>query len=198
MKSLGTFAALALAASATPAAAAVYTYTGSGGALLDLSTFTSTIAVTDDFVIQDVDFTLNDLNHSWLQDLRIELVRNGATGVVAADGDGIGGGADGDFTFDDEASLPIQALSGSGGTYRPRNSLSAFDGGSATGSWQLRISDLADGDTGTLGSWTLTLTGSTVEGPVPEPGTWAMLILGFGAVGGAMRRRRQSMMPTYA
>lgn len=26
--------------------------------------------------------------------------------------------------------------------------------------------------------------------PVPEPGTWAMMLLGFGAVGGALRRRR--------
>lgn len=26
---------------------------------------------------------------------------------------------------------------------------------------------------------------------VPEPGTWAMLILGFGAIGGALRRRRR-------
>jgi hypothetical protein len=26
---------------------------------------------------------------------------------------------------------------------------------------------------------------------VPEPGTWALMILGFGAVGGALRGRRQ-------
>ncbi len=31
--------------------------------------------------------------------------------------------------------------------------------------------------------------GASVAGVVPEPGTWALLILGFGAVGGAMRRR---------
>lgn len=28
--------------------------------------------------------------------------------------------------------------------------------------------------------------------PVPEPGTWAMMLMGFGAAGFAMRRRRQS------
>jgi len=28
--------------------------------------------------------------------------------------------------------------------------------------------------------------------PVPEPGTWAMMLLGFGAVGFAMRRRKQT------
>ena len=31
--------------------------------------------------------------------------------------------------------------------------------------------------------------GTTTE--APEPGTWAMMLLGFGAVGGAMRRRRR-------
>lgn len=29
-------------------------------------------------------------------------------------------------------------------------------------------------------------------GAVPEPGTWAMMLLGFGAIGGAMRRRRRA------
>ncbi len=35
------------------------------------------------------------------------------------------------------------------------------------------------------GQWTVALAG----GGVPEPATWALMILGFGAVGGAMRRR---------
>ena len=32
--------------------------------------------------------------------------------------------------------------------------------------------------------------GSAVAGGVPEPTTWALMILGFGAIGGAMRRRQ--------
>ncbi len=40
-------------------------------------------------------------------------------------------------------------------------------------------------------------TGPIVNPGVPEPATWAMLIAGFGLVGGAMRRR-QSVRVTYA
>ena len=36
-----------------------------------------------------------------------------------------------------------------------------------------------------------TVTLSTQTGAVPEPSTWALLILGFGAIGGAMRSRRR-------
>ena len=33
-----------------------------------------------------------------------------------------------------------------------------------------------------------------VGSPVPEPGTWAMMLLGFGAVGAGMRRRRRAVL----
>lgn len=37
-----------------------------------------------------------------------------------------------------------------------------------------------------------------VTGGVPEPSTWAMLILGFGVVGAAMRRRKQTARLNFA
>ena len=39
---------------------------------------------------------------------------------------------------------------------------------------------------------------STATPGVPEPATWAMMIVGFGLVGGAMRRRAVSARVTYA
>ncbi len=35
-------------------------------------------------------------------------------------------------------------------------------------------------------------------GAVPEPATWAMMLIGFGAIGGSMRRRRRSGTLAYA
>jgi hypothetical protein len=39
----------------------------------------------------------------------------------------------------------------------------------------------------------LTLSGGTIGGLVPEPATWAMLILGFGFVGGRLRQRKAAL-----
>ena len=40
--------------------------------------------------------------------------------------------------------------------------------------------------------------GTVPTGAIPEPATWAMLIAGFGMVGGAMRRRRGTVATTTA
>jgi PEP-CTERM motif len=39
------------------------------------------------------------------------------------------------------------------------------------------------------GNWALDISGAAVSGAVPEPSTWAMLIVGFGLVGAVSRRR---------
>ena len=41
-------------------------------------------------------------------------------------------------------------------------------------------------------------TTQTPPGAVPEPSTWAMMLLGFGAVGYTMRRRRKGILPQAA
>lgn len=37
-----------------------------------------------------------------------------------------------------------------------------------------------------------------VPGAVPEPGTWAMMLIGFGVVGGALRARRRAVKVSHA
>lgn len=66
----------------------------------------------------------------------------------------------------------------------PRNAaLSTFAGDPAAGEYRLYIADVSSGDTATLVSWSLTLTGQAI----PEPGSAA---LGALAAGLLMRRRR--------
>jgi hypothetical protein len=44
----------------------------------------------------------------------------------------------------------------------------------------------------------LRLGGVSVATAVPEPGTWAMMLIGFGAIGASMRRRRSKQIPQFA
>lgn len=65
----------------------------------------------------------------------------------------------------------------------------------------------ASNPTFTLGTFNLsggftagpaTLTISQAVAAVPEPGTWAMMLLGFGAIGFAVRRRRSTLSVSHA
>jgi hypothetical protein len=53
------------------------------------------------------------------------------------------------------------------------------------------LGNLSGSSSGSVGG-TLEVTYSWLD-PIPEPGTWAMLILGFGLVGATMRRRRSAL-----
>lgn len=50
---------------------------------------------------------------------------------------------------------------------------------------------ILDGDTGFFAAGNVSLVSATVQG-VPEPATWALMILGFGGAGAALRRSRRS------
>ncbi|WP_188443426.1 proprotein convertase P-domain-containing protein, partial [Planktosalinus lacus] len=125
----------------------------------------STITVTDDFVLTDVNIGL-DISHTWVSDLEISLTSPEGTTIVLLDPD---------FclqdnvlaTLDDDAATSGDtqcATSGPGdppgtaaisGTFTPTEALSAFNGESSMGDWTLTVTDGAAGDDGVLNSWTL-------------------------------------------
>lgn len=123
---------------------------------------TSTVEFTDDFVIDDVNVTLN-ITHTWNADMDVRLIAPDGTTSIFLFQD-IGGSSD-NFTntvLDDEATTPIS--SGSApytGSFQPQESLSLFDGLQSIGTWTLEITDDANGDSGTLIDWTLQLCGNT-------------------------------------
>lgn len=64
--------------------------------------------------------------------------------------------------------------------------------------------NVTDGDVSALTSLRLSSTGNAFEtdnftiNAVPEPATWALMMLGFGAIGFGMRRRRHQGLPQFA
>ncbi|MCK8481120.1 T9SS type A sorting domain-containing protein [Psychroserpens algicola] len=114
-------------------------------------------------ILQSVTF---NATHTWNSDITVSLQDpSGATTVLLIDG--IGGSGDGftDCILDDSATetLPTTAMTPVTGTFLPLEALAGFNGLSADGDWNLLVCDGADGDVGTVDSWSLTF------GPPPPP-----------------------------
>lgn len=118
----------------------------------------STIFIADGRTITDVDVRLN-IEHSYVGDLRISLV--GPTGATVQLINRRGGSGQ-NFTgtvLNQQAATPIAVGAAPfTGSYRPEQTLNAFNNTAAAGVWTLRIEDLRAGDAGTLLSWALDLT----------------------------------------
>jgi hypothetical protein len=159
--------------------------------------------------VTKVTATLTGFSHTFPDDVGALLV--GPTGANVVLFNGAGSGIDAvnlTWIFDDAAAAPLPSAGAlASGTFLPSNyfpgdsfpgapagpygtALSAFNGLNPNGNWSLFAYDFVGGDVGSIsGGWSLTF---TTEGGavIPEPGTWAMLIAGFGLVGAAFRRRR--------
>lgn len=102
-------------------------------------------------------------------------------------------------TLDDSATTDLHAALTTSGTYQPDGRaihpfnaldttsrtapLAVFNSAPAAGEWRLFFADVATGDTATLTSWSISITGTTV----PEPAS--ALLLGLGSLA-LLRRRR--------
>ncbi len=83
------------------------------------------------------------ITHTWKGDLQVTLIGPDGTSVILHNLSG--GSTDNVITEYPDLTAPAQ-------------SLSAFTGKAINGAWKLKVADLASTDTGTLGSWTLSLT----------------------------------------
>ncbi|MFN2529825.1 MAG: proprotein convertase P-domain-containing protein [Pyrinomonadaceae bacterium] len=146
---------------------ATYTTGNIATAIPDVSTVDIPIVVSQTGAAADVNVKVR-LNHTFDQDLTLTLIAPDDTAVIlsqnrdiaAGGGDNYGTGNNGcsgtPTIFDDAAATPI----GTGtppfaGTFKPEESLSAFNGHSIAGTWKLRVNDNASVDTGTVGCVTL-------------------------------------------
>lgn len=124
----------------------------------DPGTVSVSITVTDSFIIDDVNATLN-IKHPYDSDLTVFLKGPDGTRInlftrVGGSGDNFSG-----TILDDEASLAITSGSAPfSGSFRPAESLGVFDGKNVHGTWTLEITDSVRRDKGTLLNWTLTVT----------------------------------------
>jgi hypothetical protein len=197
----------ALCLTLSPAAAMAQTFNNSGTIVIpDGGQTSSTIALSGlGDRITSLSFTLNGLSHSFPDDLVIGLLnRDLGIGVYAMSQ--VGGDnpiSNATITFSDAASATLPAsyttgtsigsgsyqLSNFGNysfvTYDTGSFLSAFNGLNPNGTWELLVQDTGPGDVGTIaGGWSLSVTA------VPEPTSWAMMILGIGIVGASLRRQK--------
>ncbi|WP_202617505.1 Ig-like domain-containing protein, partial [Roseimaritima sediminicola] len=113
-------------------------------------------------LIGDVDVTLN-VDHTFTGDLEIFLVSPSGT-IVELTTDNNGGDNFISTTFDDEAGVDVvDGHNPYAGRFRPEGNLSDFDGEDPNGTWTLRVLDDFAFDTGTLRSWTLSISTNDVS-----------------------------------
>ncbi|TXF91403.1 T9SS type A sorting domain-containing protein [Neolewinella aurantiaca] len=142
------------------------------------SSSTSDLVLNQNSTVESIEVSL-DVSHTYVGDLRISLEGPNGTSAVLVDRIGrttTGFGCGGDnlvLTFSDMAASTSAALEATcnnepaaSGTYQPVDALSVFAGVTVSGTWQLVVEDLADGDGGTLNNWSLTICTADAALPV--------------------------------
>jgi len=139
-----------------------------------------TLNITDDFMIDDLDVTVN-ITHTYISDLDLFLVSPwGDTVQLAEDPTSFPPGANmTNCRFDDEAATPFDYTTLTApftGSWQPFEDLELFEGFSCEGTWTLHAVDNESADTGTIGIFTVHVTHqATAVGDRPVmPGEWVM------------------------
>ena len=120
------------------------------------NTVTSTINFIPSFNISDLNVIGLDIEHSWVNDLKVVLSSSSGTTVTLFENICPNGDEDFNLNLDDEANPgPFPCPPTGGGTYQPAGNLSDFDGEPSQGVWTLSITDSDNFDGGRLQAWSL-------------------------------------------
>jgi subtilisin-like proprotein convertase family protein len=125
-------------------------------AVISTLTTSSTINITEDIAISDINVTVN-ITHPYIGDVVIDLVSPTGT-VVTLIASKCETSDDMDATFDDLGAATVVCSPDSpsiSGTLKPSQPLSAFNGETSVGNWTLNVTDTGIGDDGLLTSWSI-------------------------------------------
>ncbi len=184
---------MALCLEAIPAHADVLSFTGT---VTGLSTFVGLDATCAPLQFRSVidpltttgTSSFGDFTYSTSTCLSTGGVLSAGTFLIDFGGDQFGGTFNGGATPTDVAGISdtswlFTILSGTG---RFADASGTFDGSGVTDA-RTRPSQIL-----------INFSGNIAAPAVPEPGTWALMLVGFGAVGAAMRRARRQTTPQIA
>ena len=140
--------------------------------------------------ITDVKVILHRVGHAYPKDMQVVLVSPNGNAVILMNGNcGTSPIEDFTWTFSDDAPEAMGDGPCDGFVYRPSQTdfeplptgppvaaytttLGSFDGGQASGTWDLYVIDRANPGTGDIeGGWTLTVTTGAVDAEIPGTGT---------------------------
>jgi subtilisin-like proprotein convertase family protein len=213
MRHVKLFIASATLLAATGASAGVYT--SPGGQIPDfpvINPLIVTFNVTETGPVAMLDLTLTGLAHTWAGDLLINLAspngtsasimrrpqgNNADPALTVGDDSWFGG----NYRFIDSGASLGAALAAPPANVVPSGDYQAsirtvpglnvpvllnstFGNTPVFGTWTLQVFDLGGGGTGSLGSASLSISA------VPEPGTYALMILGLVGLAAVNRRRK--------
>ncbi len=137
---------------------------------------TSYFAVAQNDILSDVNVRV-EISHTWVGDLTVQLRSPSGTTITLLDRPGVPSSTYGcsddnlNVTFDDASGVNLEGYcAGStpwySGVAAPAQALSAFNGQSTQGTWQLIVSDAVSADEGTIIDWEILSTpalGGTCE-----------------------------------
>ena len=107
-------------------------------------------------ILTDLTVRIDQLLHTFTEDLQISLVAPDGREILIVDS--VGGDGDNFISTRLNDSYPTPIVTGTApftGNFRPDNPLSQLRGRSSAGVWKLHIVDRGPDDTGTLNAWAL-------------------------------------------